>query len=73
MSNNKPSSESERIVETALEMDLRAKNCLVDIQRVLERWNCRINPIVQISGMGVSTNFHVVPIPRVPKNLVLSG
>ena len=56
----------DKIVEEAISADLRAKNCLIDIQRVLGRWNCRINPMVQISGTGVSVNFQVVPLTNIP-------
>ncbi len=57
---------SDKMVEEAISADLRAKNCLIDVKRVLERWNCRINPIVEISGMGLKTNFQVVPMTNVP-------
>ena len=55
-----------KLVEEAISADIRAKNCLIDIKRILERWNCRINPMVEISGMGLKTNFQVVPMTNVP-------
>ena len=57
---------SDKIVEEAISADMRANNCLIDIKRILERWNCRINPMVQISGAGINTNFQIVPLTNVP-------
>ncbi len=57
---------TDKMVEEAISADMRAKNCLVDVKRVLERWNCRINPMVQISGAGISTNFQIVPLTDIP-------
>ena len=57
---------SDKIVEEAISADLRAKNCLVDIQKILVRWNCRINPMIEISGMGIKCNFQVVPLQNIP-------
>ena len=54
--------DSERQVESAIEADGRAKNCLIDIQNVLKRWNCRIEPIVTISSQGIQTAFGVSPL-----------
>ncbi len=55
-----------KVVEEAISADIRANNCLIDIKKILERWNCRINPMVQISGAGISTNFQVVPLTNIP-------
>jgi len=57
---------SDKIVEEAISADLRAKNCLIDVQRILARWNCRINPMVQISGAGITVNFQIVPLTNIP-------
>jgi hypothetical protein len=52
-------------VESALEAERRAQNCMVDLKNVLERWQCRINPIITISGMGVMPKFEIVPLKKV--------
>ena len=52
-------------VESALDADLRAKNCMIDLKAILTRWQCRINPIITISGMGVSPSFEIVPLKKV--------
>ena len=57
---------TDKIVEEAISSDIRAKNCLVDIQNALKRWGCRINPIIELSGMGMKTNFQVVPMQIIP-------
>ncbi len=57
--------DTERQVETAVEAQARSRNCLIDIQNVLKRWNCRIDPMVQISGQGIEMGFNVVPIVEV--------
>ncbi len=56
---------SDKMVEEAISADIRAKNCLIDIKKILERWNCKINPMVEISGMGLKTNFQVVPMTNI--------
>jgi hypothetical protein len=53
--------DTERQVESAVEAQRRSKNCLVDIENVLRRWNCRIEPIMTISFQGIQTSFVVVP------------
>ncbi len=58
-------SDTERAVETAIDSQRRAENCLVDIKNVLQRWGCAIDPFVQISGRGVSqSGFAVVPLVK---------
>ena len=54
--------DSERQVESAIEAQGRSKNCLIDIENVLKRWNCRIEPIVTISSQGIQTAFGVAPM-----------
>ncbi len=53
--------DTERQVESAVEAQRRSKNCLVDIENVLRRWNCRIEPVMTISFQGIQTSFAVVP------------
>ncbi len=54
--------ESERRVEMELDAKRRADNCLVDIRNVLNKWSCKIDPMVQISSQGVGTSFAIVPL-----------
>lgn len=54
--------DSERQVESAVEAQRRSKNCLVDIENVLKRWNCRIEPVITISSQGIQTAFAVAPL-----------
>ena len=70
---NEPLTESERIVENRIEAEIRAKNCLLDIQNILHRWNCAINPVVEVSSMGIRGSFQVVAMPVVPKDLIPNG
>lgn len=57
--------DTERQVESAVEAEGRAKNCLVDIERILARWNCRINPMVTVSAQGIQAGFGIVPLMTV--------
>lgn len=57
--------DTERQVEGAVMAKRRADNCLIDIQNVLKRWNCRVDPMVQISGQGIQTGFNIVPMMEV--------
>ena len=57
--------DSERQVESVVDAQRRSKNCLVDIQNLLKRWNCRIEPIVTISSQGIQTAFAVAPMIEV--------
>lgn len=57
--------DTERQVESAVEAQRRSKNCLVDIENILKRWNCRIEPIVTISSQGIQTAFAVAPMIEV--------
>ncbi len=54
--------DTERQVESAIESSLRSKNCLIDIENVLKRWNCRIEPVITISSQGIQTAFGVAPL-----------
>jgi len=57
--------DTERRVETAVEGQARVRNCFIDIEKVLKRWNCKIDPMVQISGQGIQTGFNIVPMVEV--------
>ncbi len=63
--NTSKMTDSEKAVESALEAQRRAQNCLIDIQNVLKRWNCAIDPIIQISGQGVGRSYAVIPLMNV--------
>jgi len=57
--------DSERQVESAIEVQGRSRNCLIDIENILKRWNCRIEPIVTISSQGIQTGYGVAPMTEV--------
>ena len=54
--------DSERQVESAIEAQGRSKNCLIDIENTLKRWNCRIEPVMTISSQGIQTGYGVAPM-----------
>lgn len=58
--------DSEKQVEDALDGKRRANNCLMDIKKVLERWNCAINPVILISGKGIAPNFEIIALNVIP-------
>jgi hypothetical protein len=56
---------SENLVKSSEEIDaeVRMRNCWIDIQKILKRWNCKINPVVSISGaQGLNIGFNIVPL-----------
>ncbi len=57
------------VVENAIDAKRRSENCMVDIRNALSRYNCAINPVCIISGRGIQTNFEIIPLDMVPKNL----
>ena len=57
--------DSERQVESAIDTQRRAKNCLIDIKNAEKRWNCKVDPVIQISGQGIQSGFNVVPVMEV--------
>lgn len=54
--------ESERRVEMEIDAKRRTDNCLVDIRNVLSKWNCKIDPMFQLSSQGVATSYAIVPL-----------
>jgi hypothetical protein len=54
--------ESELIIERELEAKRRADNCLVDIRNALRKWNCKVEPVVQIVGKEIRTSFLIAPL-----------
>jgi len=54
--------ESEMRVEMELDAKRRADNCLMDIRKALNRWNCKIDPMFQLSSQGVATSYAIVPL-----------
>lgn len=57
--------DTERQVESAVEAQARSKNCVIDIENVLKRWNCRIEPIVTISSQGIQMSWGISPMMMV--------
>jgi hypothetical protein len=57
--------EAEQQIESQIEAKRRTDNCMVDIQNVLKRWNCVIDPVITLSGQGiVNAGFRVVAIDQ---------
>jgi len=57
--------DSERQVESAIEAQTRSKNCLIDIQNVLKKWNCRIEPMMTLTSQSVQTAYGIAPMVEV--------
>ena len=54
--------QTEDTVELMVDAERRAKGCFDEIQMELSKWNCKIDPMVQISGKGMQMGFNVVPV-----------
>ena len=59
-------SEVEKRAEMGLDAQRRAQNCLIDIKKILDRWECQIEGVVQIAGDRISTSYMVVPLIKIP-------
>ena len=57
--------DSEKRVESVLESQMRAKNCLIAIQNELRRWNCKVEPVMTISSQGIQSNWAVAPLVEI--------
>jgi len=61
----RPETELERQIRLEMESGrgakIRAENCMVEIKIALKKWNCIIDPVIQLSGRGITSNFMVVP------------
>jgi len=61
----RPETETERQIRLAMEAErnakIRAENCMVEIKAALKKWNCIIDPVIQLSSRGIKPNFMVVP------------
>jgi len=53
-------------VELGIDAKRRADNCMVDIQNALKKWKCVIDPVVQISGSGISRSYAIIPLVERP-------
>lgn len=54
--------DSERQVEEAVDAKRRADNCLIGVQNELKKWNCKIEPIMTFSSMGIQANWGIAPM-----------
>ena len=52
-------------VDDILEAKRRADNCLVDIQKILEKWECTIGPSVVITARGIQSGYEIIPLNKV--------
>ncbi len=53
--------EAEKAVEMRLDAERRAQNCKIDIENVLKRWGCQIDPKVQLSSAGIRLAYGIIP------------
>jgi len=58
--------DAEREIELGVDAQQRANNCLIDIKKILERWQCTIDPVLQMSTQGIKGTFLVVPLIKRP-------
>ena len=58
--------DTEKEIELGIDAQRRANNCLVDIKNALAKWKCTIDPIMQISGQGISRSYAVIPLVERP-------
>jgi hypothetical protein len=54
--------DADKQVEAAIDADRRAKNCMVDVQNALKKWNCQIEPILTLTSRGVQGAWAVEPL-----------
>ena len=59
--------DTEREIELGIDAQRRAKNCLIEIKNTLAKWKCVIDPILQISGQGISRSYTIIPLVDGPK------
>ncbi len=57
--------DSERAVESAIEVQTRSRNCMIEIEGILKRWNCKIEPVITLSSQGIQPAWGVAPIMAV--------
>ncbi len=55
----------ERQVEAQMEAQRRAQNCAIDIKNVLAKWDCLIDPMIQLSGQDIRTTYRIIPRVKV--------
>lgn len=56
---------AEESVNEGLEARRRADNCLIDIKNALKKWNCQLDPIVQLGpGDQIRKSYGIVPLIR---------
>jgi hypothetical protein len=54
-------------VEIGVDAQRRAQNCIIDIKNALERYQCVIEPIIQITGNGITKgSYMVIPLVKRP-------
>ncbi len=57
--------DAERAVEGAIEIQTRSRNCMIEIENILKRWNCKIEPVITLSSQGIQGNWGITPIMAV--------
>ena len=66
----RPETEMEKQIRLGMEAErnakIRAENCMVEIKAALKKWNCIIDPVIQLSSKGIAPNFMVVPKMETP-------
>ena len=51
----------ERQIQAQVDAKRRADNCLIDVKNALAKWDCFIDPMVQITGQDIRTTYRIVP------------
>jgi hypothetical protein len=62
----RPMTDSEKAIEIKLEAERRSSNCKIDIQNILKKWDCQMDPQIMISRGGIRVNYEVIAIVKVP-------
>ena len=51
----------ERQIQIAMDAKQRATDCLEAIKDICVKWNCRVQPSINITDRGVESDFNVIP------------
>ena len=68
MGNGRPMSQGEILAETVAEELARADTCRREVQAILEKYNCVLEPIFHIDRHSIKGEIKFIANPRVPKH-----
>jgi len=57
--------DAERQAKLLIDADRRTKNCMIDIENSLKRYECQLDCIVTISREGITQKYRVIPLVKV--------